>query len=251
MDPALSVLIRREERRGDLLGQFDFLRGFIEENSCIGLEKMDDGNREIRSYPVQAALEAAGNAILQRDYRIEGAAIELDIYDDRLVLASPGFPLGCSGTFREEDLLSYAARTRNPLIARILSLCRLSEKDRLPFANTIECYKDAGCGKRPSWNVIDGSFSLVLPDLLYAGPGFLSLHRPLSFVPLLGRRKHDRAILSYCHGSPRRAVEIAKAIGLSRSAYFYNRILAPLARHGYLVYIGDGYLTNRDFVKEG
>ena len=186
VDPALSVLIRREERRGDLLGQFDFLRGFIEENSCIGLEKLDDGNREIRSYPVQAALEAAGNAILQRDYRIEGAAIELDIYDDRLVLASPGFPLGCSGTFMEEDLLSFAARTRNPLIAHILSLCRLSEKDRLPFANTIECYKDAGCGKRPSWNVIDGSFSLVLPDLLYAGPGFLSLHRPLSFVPLPG-----------------------------------------------------------------
>ena len=67
-----------------------FLQGFVEEFSSIGLEKMDYGNREIRSYPARAILEAASTAFVHRDYRIEDAPLELDIYDDRLVLSIPG-----------------------------------------------------------------------------------------------------------------------------------------------------------------
>lgn len=51
---------------------------------------MDYGNCEIRSYPARAILEAASIAFVHRDYRIEDAPIELDIYDDRLVLSIPG-----------------------------------------------------------------------------------------------------------------------------------------------------------------
>lgn len=124
------------------------------------------------------------------------------------------------------------------------------EKSGSGFLRIAECYKDAPKGKKPWWSASGASFSLTLPDLLYEGPGLPSLHRSLSFLPLPGKRKHDRAILSYCYESPKRAVDIAEALGLSRSAYFYKAVLAPLVKAGYLVEAGDGYLTNRDLVKE-
>ena len=45
-------------------------------------------------------------------------------------------------------------------------------------------------------------------------------------------------------------MDIAEALGLSRSAYFYKVVLAPLLKAGYIVESRDGYLTYRDLVKE-
>ena len=251
LDRGSAVLIDRKDRKGDLIGQIDLLCSFVEKNSSIGLEKMDDGNREIRSYPVRAVLEAAVNAIVHRDYQIEGTQVDLDIFDDRLVITSPGTLLGFNGScFHEEDLLALPSRRRNPLLADVLSLCRLMEKSGSGFLRIAESYQDAPAKKKPWWSARGASFTLTLPDLLFEGPGLPSLHKLLSFDPLPGKRKHDKAILSYCYEGSRKAVDIASAIGVSRSAYFYNTILAPLVKKGYLVEVGDGYRTNRDLVKE-
>ena len=251
LDRGSAVLIDRKDRKGDLIGQIDLLCNFVERNSSVGLEKLDDGNREIRSYPARAVLEAAVNAIVHRDYRIEGAQVDLDIFDDRLVITSPGTLLGFNGScFHEEDLLALPSRRRNPLLADVLALCRLMEKSGSGFLRIAESYKDAPARKKPWWSASGASFTLTLPDLLFEGQGMPSLHKRLFFEPLPGKRKHDRAILSYCYEAPRRAVDIATAIGVSRSAYFYNAILGPLVKVGYLVEAGDGYRTNQDLVRE-
>ena len=91
---------------------------------------------------------------------------------------------------------------------------------------------------------------MTLLDLLCESPRLPPPHRPLFFLPIPGKRKRDPAILSYCFESPKRAVDIAEALVLSRSAYFYKVVLAPLLKAGYIVESRDGYLTNRDLVKE-
>ena len=69
-------------------------------------------------YPLEALREALANALCHRDYGIEGGAVNLAIYDDRLEVTSTGtLPFG----LQPSDLKKpHASRPRNPLIASVL-----------------------------------------------------------------------------------------------------------------------------------
>jgi len=70
-------------------------------------------------YPQIACREALINAIVHRNYAIQGRGIEIIIYSDRLEIISPGKVLS---TISLEDIrkLKGAHESRNPLIARVL-----------------------------------------------------------------------------------------------------------------------------------
>jgi ATP-dependent DNA helicase RecG len=70
-------------------------------------------------YPEIACREALLNAIVHRNYAIEGRGIEIEIYTDRLEINSPGMLLT---TLSLDDLRSRKGvhESRNPLIARVL-----------------------------------------------------------------------------------------------------------------------------------
>ena len=70
-------------------------------------------------YPQIACREALINAIVHRNYAIEGRGIEISIFQDRMEIASPGMLLS---TVSLEDLRSVKGvhESRNPLIARVL-----------------------------------------------------------------------------------------------------------------------------------
>jgi ATP-dependent DNA helicase RecG len=70
-------------------------------------------------YPEDACREALTNAIAHRDYTIEGRAIEVYVFDDRLEVRSPGALLS---TVTVEGLRSLAGihQSRNTAIARTL-----------------------------------------------------------------------------------------------------------------------------------
>jgi len=71
------------------------------------------------SYPQIACREALINAIVHRNYAIQGRGIEISIFSDRLEIASPGRVLS---TISLDDIrkLHGAHESRNPLIARVL-----------------------------------------------------------------------------------------------------------------------------------
>ncbi|MFG3394711.1 ATP-binding protein [Streptomyces parvus] len=70
-------------------------------------------------YPQIACREALINAIVHRNYAIEGRGIEISLFTDRLEILSPGQLLS---TVSLEDLkeLKGVHESRNPLIARVL-----------------------------------------------------------------------------------------------------------------------------------
>lgn len=45
------------------------------------------------SYPIPVIRKAVINAIVHRDYTIEGAKIQLDVLPDRIIVKSPGMPV--------------------------------------------------------------------------------------------------------------------------------------------------------------
>ena len=70
-------------------------------------------------YPQSACIEAITNAVVHRNYAIEGRGIEISIFQDRMEIASPGRLLS---TISLDDLtaLKGAHESRNPFIARVL-----------------------------------------------------------------------------------------------------------------------------------
>ncbi|MGW7214316.1 ATP-binding protein [Streptomyces collinus] len=71
------------------------------------------------SYPEDAVLEALTNAITHRDYSIEGRAIEVTLFEDRLEIRSPGALLS-NVTVDQLKALRGVHQSRNAHIARIL-----------------------------------------------------------------------------------------------------------------------------------
>jgi ATP-dependent DNA helicase RecG len=76
--------------------------------------------REMPEYPPFAWQEALVNALAHRDYGVEGRAVEVWLYDDRMEVSSPGL---LHPDLAIEDLSSRRPvhRTRNPRIARVLT----------------------------------------------------------------------------------------------------------------------------------
>lgn len=70
-------------------------------------------------FPQIATREALLNAIVHRDYAVEGRGIEISIFSDRMEITSPGMLLS---TVSIDDLkeLKGVHESRNPLVARLL-----------------------------------------------------------------------------------------------------------------------------------
>ncbi|MBI5967381.1 MAG: putative DNA binding domain-containing protein [Deltaproteobacteria bacterium] len=76
--------------------------------------------REKFAYPFFAWREALINAIAHRDYSLEGSAVEVRLFDDRIEVWSPG---KLPGVLRIQQLLRQQRvhYSRNPLITRVLT----------------------------------------------------------------------------------------------------------------------------------
>lgn len=70
-------------------------------------------------YPQAACREALINAIVHRNYAIQGRGIEISIFSDRLEIQSPGTLLSTI-SLQEIRTLKGAHESRNPLVARVL-----------------------------------------------------------------------------------------------------------------------------------
>jgi len=73
--------------------------------------------------------EAIVNAIVHRDYEIEGAKIYLEIFSDKVVVRSPGLPIN---PITLEQLVNFKAPSlaRNPKIAYVFNVLGLMEENR-------------------------------------------------------------------------------------------------------------------------
>jgi len=96
------------------------LNDFIDQHIQERVIRQDLFFKEKFVYPVAALKEVIINALAHRDYSLEGRAIEVYMYDDRLEVLSPG---GLPGFLKIDHLqerkgMHYA---RNPLIVRVLT----------------------------------------------------------------------------------------------------------------------------------
>jgi ATP-dependent DNA helicase RecG len=117
-------VIDRKDFEGGLISQVENSMEFIKRNTSLSYEIKDLARREIPEYPSEAVREALLNAVMHRDYFIEGGNVQIDIYDNRLTITNIG---GLMKPLTIETFGKVAVR-RNPLIADLFHRINFIER---------------------------------------------------------------------------------------------------------------------------
>ena len=228
-------ILSSSEFCGNILDSIAFMLDFVRLRMNHSIIKKDFGRDEMDSYPERALQEGLINAVAHRDYFIDGAQIQIDMFRDRLEISSPGNLYQVGRTEKTYDLTKFISKRRNEVISSVLVKCRLMEAEGTGFEKITEAYSAADALHRPFVYSASDHFRLVLPDLTYdKGVENLSILPPVDFAPIEIGSKYDEKILTFCSYGAKEASEIAAFLGVKPSSYFRKNILAPLVDKGYL-----------------
>ncbi len=117
-------ILDRKDFDGGIIADIEDALRFIERNTrtAYRIEKLQ--REDIPEYPMAALREAITNAVMHRDWFIEGANVFVEIFTDRIEVSSPG---GLPKGMQVADLGHKSVR-RNPLIADLLHRIAYIEK---------------------------------------------------------------------------------------------------------------------------
>lgn len=118
-----TIGVRKYENRkiltGTLTELIDQAGEFIRQYLVVGGEIIGFKRVDLPEYPFEALREAVVNAVAHRDYALEGQAIRIFFYADRVEIRSPGLlPFGV--TLDDIVQLRAQSRPRNPTIVQFL-----------------------------------------------------------------------------------------------------------------------------------
>lgn len=126
---------RREDIKtieGPLILQADETIEWFKKNIGKQTDRSEAHRKELFDYPPEVIREAIINAIVHRDYDLEGAAIYLEINDDAIIIKSPGKPVD---PIKIEQIKQFDAPSlsRNPKIVYVFDQMKLVEQRGLGF----------------------------------------------------------------------------------------------------------------------
>lgn len=130
----VTCLLAKGDRKAQILDRKDFDGGvvadiedalrFVERNTRTAWRIEGLQREDISEFPMLAVREAITNAVMHRDWFLEGANVFVEIYTDRIEVSSPG---GLPKGMRLADLGRKSVR-RNGLIADLLHRIDFIEK---------------------------------------------------------------------------------------------------------------------------
>lgn len=116
-----------DEYSGGLIKLLDSALNFVKKNTKKKWKKAASGRIEMPEYDETAVREAIVNALIHRQYTNVGSEVTVDIYDDRMVITSPG-PMA-SGAFINKELESKVPSIRrNPILADIFARMKFMDR---------------------------------------------------------------------------------------------------------------------------
>lgn len=100
---------------------------FVKSNTKRGWEKLPGGRKNKPEYAERAILEAMVNHFIHRDYTVMGSEVHLDIYDDRIIVTSPGGMYN-GMLIQNLDIKDVSSERRNPILANMMAQLDYMEK---------------------------------------------------------------------------------------------------------------------------
>lgn len=247
-----NTAIKSQKFKGNLIDLIGSAKEFIESRMNRSFIKLPDRRVDIDAYPNNSLFAAIIIAITNRDYSLPKTSIQLDMFQDRLEITSPGsfYLSNFNGTVY--DLSKLISKRRNELICNILVRCKVMEAAGTGFDKIIEDYKDADLRHKPFARLDSDKFTLVLPDLTYE-PGIENNSVNISYDKVSPSSKYDEQILAFCYLKEKSVLEIAEHIQVSNSTYLRDVILGNLCKNSLLTKSNRDnrsyYFTNGDKVR--
>lgn len=128
------------EIKGSLITLLENTMDFIRRNTRTLWFKEPMQRIEVPEYIERSVMEAVTNSLAHRDYLILGSEVHVDMYDDRLVIYSPGsMPEG--HIIQDMNLESIPSIRRNPVIADIFAQLGYMERKGSGMGKILDPYK--------------------------------------------------------------------------------------------------------------
>ena len=243
-----------KEIKGNLLKEYYDVLDFLTNRIANGFIKKDDKHVDLISYPKRALSEGVVNALVHRNYFMNGSQIEINLFSNHLEIISPGSLVGTKWMKNEKDLASILPLRRNEVICSVFFICKLMEKRGSGFDKIEEEYSLYDKKYAPFVNSNNLYFSLTLLDLSKKN---ISLDKDKEFAKVLIPQekinsKYDLQILGYCYYKRRSVQEIATFLNMTPSTYFRKNILDYLIKGQYLIEFKEArntkYIANKELV---
>ena len=122
-----SDAINDAEFAGDVLMLLREAMNFVKSNTKSGWKKLPEGRKNEPEYAERAVLETLVNHFSHRDYTVMGGEVHLDIYNNRLVVTSPGGMYNGS-LIQDLDIADVSSERRNPILANVMAQLDYMEK---------------------------------------------------------------------------------------------------------------------------
>ncbi|MCR5694536.1 MAG: putative DNA binding domain-containing protein [Clostridia bacterium] len=244
-----DTMITSSSFNGNLIDSYYFINEFIERRMRHKMIKLDDRRIDVDSYPRRALFEAIINSLAHRDYLIDGTQINIDIFEDRLVVASPGSLFeGTENLAPTYNLDSFSSKRRNKLISDIFVLAKAMEAKGTGFEKIMEEYSSYDQKHRPYIFSKNNTFFIVLPDLTNDNGVTVDSDSVFIIGKMESPSRFDTSVLSYCYLNERTIKDITDHLNISNSTFFRKNVINNLVEQGYLIEKKSGnkksYLTN-------
>ena len=157
------------EYTGSVISLIEDGEAFIKRNAKKMWKKTSNSRIEMPEYVERSYHEALVNALVHRDYLVNGSEVHIDIYDDRIEIYSPGgMPDG--SVIQERDPLSVPSTRRNPILADVFNRLGYMERKGSGFEKIISGYEfqiNYSEEKKPSFLSDRYQFTVIMPNLNY------------------------------------------------------------------------------------
>lgn len=142
---------------------------FVKRNMKTMWKKQPLGRLEFPDYSLDSVFEALVNALIHRDYLVNGSEVHIDMFDDRLEIYSPGgMP---DGTFIQDlDINTVSSVRRNPLLADIFGRIGYMERQGSGLGKICRAYEHQDNyvpEKEPIFTSTRSAFYVILKNLNY------------------------------------------------------------------------------------
>lgn len=191
---------------------------FVRKNSRTKTIIDDKGQRaDKEEYPIKAVREAILNALVHRDYSIhtENTPISLVMFRDRMEIVNSG---GIYGRISVSDLGKVRPDTRNPRLANILELLKVTENRYSGIPTMRQEFAKEGLPE-PIFSIRHGEFKVTMKNAIGNA---------------MDKENHtsEQSILEFCK-TPRTRAELIAYAGKSR-VYTMDKLVNPLVTAGKL-----------------
>jgi ATP-dependent DNA helicase RecG len=226
-------ILDRKDFDGGIVADIEDALRFIERNTrtAYRIERLKREN--IPEYPMKALREAITNAVMHRDWFIEGANVFVEIYTDRIEVVSPGsLPKGMTLA----DLGSKSVR-RNALIADLLHRIDFIEK----AGTGIKRIRDEARGggyPEPVWEANGFVTTIFRPNpevrtAAEAQAGGIA-GKVTAHVPHMYRTSPEQVAVLEAAREPKPREELQQVAGIRHRQHFLLEYLRPLLEAGLL-----------------